>query len=102
MIFWPETMDVMLVQLIFGCIMYADDIIILSPSQLGLQLMSDACNACGRIHDIAFNSEKYVCFVAGKLRNGDLPPVDLCCSDLQWIKSFNCLGIVFNADPYLC
>ena len=42
-----------------GCIMYADDLLILSPSVVGLQYMLDICSGYGRTHDIIFNAVSY-------------------------------------------
>jgi len=50
----------------FGCIMYADDLILLSPSILGLQDMLDVCCEFGADNDIIFNSRKSVCLKVGR------------------------------------
>ena len=42
-------------------LMYADDIVLLSPSAKGLQRLVDICAAYGDIHDIKFNHAKTVC-----------------------------------------
>ena len=41
-----------------GCFMYADDIILLSPSAYGLQCMLDKCIQYGVEHNIVFNAKK--------------------------------------------
>ena len=38
-----------------GCIMYADDLLLLSPSLRGMQAMLDICTRFGTSHNIAFN-----------------------------------------------
>jgi hypothetical protein len=48
-------------QTFFDCIMYAYDILLLSPSIHGLQCMLDRCNVYGRKCDILFNPKKSVC-----------------------------------------
>jgi len=50
----------------FGCIMYADDLILLSPSILGSQDILDGCCKFGADNDIIFNSRKSVCFKVGR------------------------------------
>ena len=42
-------------------LMYADDLVLLSPSAKGLQRLVDICAAYGDIHDIKFNHAKTVC-----------------------------------------
>ena len=42
-------------------IMYADDVVILSPSAKGLQRLINICAAYGDNHDITFNHAKTVC-----------------------------------------
>ena len=42
----------------FGCIMYADDLIMLSPSLKGLQSMFNLCDAYAKTHFLIFNAKK--------------------------------------------
>ena len=50
-----------------GGIMYADDLVIISPSVKGLQRLLDICAVYGQTHDILFNDEKTVCmFIPAK------------------------------------
>ena len=42
-------------------IMYADDLVIISPSVKGLQWMLGICAVYGHTHDIIFNDDKTVC-----------------------------------------
>ena len=42
-------------------IMYADDLVIISPSVKGLQRLLDVCAVYGQTHDILFNDDKTVC-----------------------------------------
>jgi len=50
----------------FGCIMYADDLILLSPSGIGLQDMLNVCYKFGCDNDIVFNVRKSVYFRVGR------------------------------------
>ena len=80
----------------FGCIMYADDIILLSASVTGLQSMLDICYDYGRNHYLIFNSKKSVCCAFGScsaidnMKIGDV--------SIAWVRSFKYLGITFNSD----
>ena len=42
-------------------IMYADDLVVISPSIKGLQRLLDVCAVYGQTHDIQFNDDKTVC-----------------------------------------
>ena len=42
-------------------LMYADDLVIISPSVKGLQCLLDICDVYGHNHDILFNHDKTVC-----------------------------------------
>jgi len=80
-----------------GCIMYADDLLILSPSVVGLQYMLDICSGYGRTHDIIFNASKTVCASFGRK---PLAACNLFLSGVAvtWVNSLKYLGIVFNAN----
>lgn len=46
----------------FGCVMYADDLLLLSASFSGLQHMLDICHKFGLLNDILFNHKNlFVC-----------------------------------------
>jgi len=45
----------------FGCIMYADNLILLSPSFCALQYMIDICSDYATDHSLVFNVKKTVC-----------------------------------------
>ncbi len=45
--------------------MCADDLLIFSPSVIGLQYMLDCCYEYGQKQDILFNPRKSVCLAAG-------------------------------------
>jgi len=44
-----------------GCIVYADDIILLSPTVAGMQCMLDVCTEYGHVLDIVCNAKKCMC-----------------------------------------
>ena len=49
-----------------GCIVYADDTLLLSACAASLQSMFNICDDYGRKHSILFNSKKYVCIKIGR------------------------------------
>ena len=44
--------------LFLGCILYADDLLLLSPSVTGLQAMLDKCSEVAKVLLLEFNAEK--------------------------------------------
>jgi len=54
-----------------GCVLYADDILLLSPSVVGLQSMLDKCSVLAELLSFEFNVEKSHCIVIGKKSTGD-------------------------------
>ena len=79
----------------FGCFIYADDVILLSPSLIGLQAMLDVCACYGNTHDIIFNSKKSVCMVVGKSVIAPLPSMSIGDDNINWVKSLKYLGVTF-------
>jgi len=49
-----------------GCLLYADDIILMSASVVNLQKMLDICYTNGCVLDIQFNAKKSLLFLVGK------------------------------------
>ena len=56
-----------------GCIMYADDLLLLSASVVDLQIMLDKCDVCGNELGIKFNSNKSKCIFIGPNQNIGTP-----------------------------
>jgi hypothetical protein len=50
-----------------GCVLYADDILLISGSIVKLQFMLDLCYNFGYSNDLMFNAKKSVCMAFGKL-----------------------------------
>jgi len=50
----------------YGCLLYADDIVLLSPSVNGLQLMLDICLRTAADLSLQFNCSKSYCLVIGR------------------------------------
>ena len=64
--------------LTFGCInhlMYADDLVIMSPSVAGLNKLLHICESFGLSHDVLFNNKKstIMSFRAWNLKDAHLP-----------------------------
>ena len=46
-----------------GCLMYADNLLLLSPTVGGMQALFDICDSYGHSSDIIFNTKKTTCTV---------------------------------------
>ena len=71
----------------FGCVMYADDVLLLSASVTGLQLMINTCCAFGDKHCIKFNTNKSVCTKYGNKWSSETIVLMLNSYCLQWVAS---------------
>jgi len=80
-----------------GCILYADDIIILSASVSGLQSMLDCCFDVSRDVQLTFNCTKSCCFAIGKGSRLRISNMNLGRNSIQWCDSFKYLGVTFYA-----
>jgi len=76
--------------LFVGCILYADDIALLSCSCYGLQKLIDICYDYGVKWDIKFNPQKSQAATFG----GNSPPVSVKVGDaaLGWVSNVKYLG----------
>lgn len=77
-----------------GCIMYADDLLLLSGSMIDLQLMLNKCSEVGEDLGITFNAKKSKCIVVGNIS----PPSAMANLEfnkvvLQWDSKFKYLGL---------
>ena len=80
-----------------GIIMYADDILLLSPTVLGLQKQMDICGEYFTNCRLDFNASKSVCLAFGPAHGYNIKPMLLQGGSISWVKSFKYLGIVFKA-----
>ena len=80
-----------------GCILYADDIVLLSCSCFGLQKLVNICMNYGKSWDISFNPNKTLCITFG----GKHPSrfvVTLDNIKLDWLDKLKYLGCFFNSN----
>lgn len=79
--------------LFIGCLLYADDVILLSPTIAGLQTMLDKCSELAVLLSLSFNVSKCHCIVIGRMYNFDIRPMTLCGKSVDWCKSIKYLGV---------
>ena len=84
-----------------GCIVYADDVLLVSASVVQLQRMLDLCAECGDKLDIVFNASKSVLFKVGKVCHEKLDNLYLGMKVLSWCDHFKYLGTYFISDKHL-
>ena len=80
----------------FGVFIYADDIVLASPSLTGLQRMVDICDQFGKENSIAFNDKKSMCLcISDKIDGAHL---DICLNgkSLVWNEKAKHVGNVIN------
>jgi len=70
-----------------GCLVYADDIILLSASVAHLQMMLDICYVRGTEIDIMFNAKKSSLFVVGRACDVLIDTLTIGRDTINWNKS---------------
>jgi hypothetical protein len=78
-----------------GCILFADDILLLSASLRKLQLMLDICVEFATNNDMKFNYVKSHLFQVGVSVDVSLPKLELGNNELAWVNELKYLGVVF-------
>ena len=85
----------------FGCLFYADDIILLSASIGNLQKMLDLCYVTGSALDIVFNAKKSSLFVVGKCCPLTVDSLQIGDDDVVWHSELKYLGHLFQSGKVL-
>lgn len=83
-----------------GCIMYADDLLLLSPSINGLQSMLDVCSLYGSVYNITFNALKTVVMSIGH-NITHKPTLLIAEKPITWVDCCKYLGVLFIARSNL-
>ena len=77
-----------------GCLLYADDMILICPSVQGLRVMLNVCVLISSELALDFNARKSYCIAFGKLTvKHDIEPMPLGNDNIQWVSSFKYLGV---------
>ena len=80
-----------------GCLCYADDILLISPSVSALQMMLNICDDVGKEIAITFNPMKSSCIMFGSgYAKYNPSSMTLSNSELSWVKNLKYLGIIIK------
>ena len=84
----------------FNNFSYADDLVILSPSAKGLQMLLGICEEFAIRHDIVFNTTKTVCMIVNppSLKINGYPIMRLQNDELGFVNEFCYLGHIISHD----
>ena len=84
-----------------GCILFADDILLLSASLGKLQCILDLCMEFADDNDMKFNHLKSHLFQVGLATDVELPKFNLGGKELVWVKELKYLGVTFVSGKHL-
>ena len=86
--------------LLVNHLMYADDLVILSPSAVGLSMLLKACEKFGVHHDVKFNAKKSVVMIfrSKTMRDLVLPDLNMYGEKIQEVTKTKYLGLIITND----
>ena len=86
--------------MIINHLFYADDLVLLCPSQRGLQELLEICEMYAAEHDIIFNTKKSVTLIrrSKMLKDADIKPFVLCGENLKEENEVKYLGHFITSD----
>ena len=84
--------------LFIGCLVYADDIILMAPSVSGLSKMLNCWGRTSESLKLMFNCNKSCCIRFGPSYKRPTDDVILCNHTLSWLESIKYLGTYFNSN----
>ena len=84
----------------FGCLLHADDIVLVTHSVNAMRIMLDICEKFAVDFDIKFNSSKSVAMRIGARFDAECVPLTLSGSELQFVSCVKYLGICITASKY--
>ena len=76
-----------------GCLLYADGMILICPSVVGLQKMLNECVDIADSLSLTFNANKSYCIAIGKLHSMVIADMSLGTNAIQWVSSIKYLGV---------
>jgi len=91
----------MVVMLVFHWayyVLYADDLLLLSPSIIGLQRMLDTCSLYGTTQNIMLNKSKTFSVAIGRMSNHNISAVCMDNQPIPRVDHIKYLGVTFDAS----
>jgi len=85
----------------YGCLLYADDIVLLAHTLNGMQQMLNICTEFGIEYDVKFNDTKSVAMRIGPRCSAVCMPLVLAGKCLKFVDSVNYLGVCITAGRQL-
>jgi Reverse transcriptase (RNA-dependent DNA polymerase) len=77
----------------FGCLLYTDNLILLSPYVAGVQDMLNLCCETATSLDLNFNVNKCHCISFGKSSELKIEPMQIGSCEVDWCSSIKYLGV---------
>ena len=91
-----------LIRLFVGCVLFADDLALLSPSRRGLQKMIDICSLYMSKHCLQFNAKKSKVMIFGRsYKETNLLPVTLNGAKIDFVSEWKYLGVTLANGSHL-
>ena len=91
-----------IIQICISCILFADDIVLLSPCRLGLRRLLDICVSYCKKFCLDFNAKKSKVMIVGKKpSNAVFCPLLLGNVPLEFVTEYKYLGVDLKADKVL-
>ena len=86
--------------IIINHIMYADDLVLISPSSAGLKILLNACHQFGMQNDIKFNSKKSAImpFLPEDKKKYRIPTFELDNENIPTVDRYTYLGHIISSD----
>jgi len=78
--------------------MYADDLLLVSPSIIGLQRLIDTCSLYGTTHNIMFNKGKPFSVAISRMSNHNISSICMDSQPIPWVNQIKYLGVTFDAS----
>jgi len=81
-----------------GCIMYANDLLLLLSFITGLQRMIDTCSVYGTTQNIMFNKSKTFSVAISRTSNHNITSACMDNQPIPWVDQIKYLGVTFDAS----
>ena len=88
-----------LIEVFIACVLYADDVCLLAPTQKAMQTLLDACSEYAHTWCIKYNHKKTKVMYLGKNHDSfTCAPLTLNNAPLEFVKEFKYLGVLIKSE----